>query len=98
MDVRRPLTDLDLQMVRWCVASGVVLHAVLTKADKLGRGAAGAAARAVRGDLAALGDRASVQLFSATRGDGLDELRARLDAWLEPDGSAGAGGAGAPGA
>jgi len=97
MDVRRPLTDLDLQMVRWCVDSGVALHAVLTKADKLGRSAAAAAARGVREELAPLGERATVQLLSATRGDGLDELRARLDAWLEAEAGDPGGGEGGPG-
>jgi GTP-binding protein len=84
MDVRRPLTDLDWQMVRWCDASRVPVHAVLTKADKLGRGAASAALRSVRESLASLAEPAGAQLLSATRGDGLDALRGRLDSWLDP--------------
>ena len=86
MDVRRPLTLLDTQMVSWCLESGVALHAVLTKADKLGRGAAGSALKAVRRELEPLGETVSSQLFSATRGDGLDQLRGRLEAWLDPSG------------
>jgi GTP-binding protein len=84
MDVRRPLTDLDWQMVRWCDASGVPVHAVLTKADKLGRGAASAALRSVCEALAPLDEPAGAQLFSATRGEGLATLRDRLDTWLQP--------------
>jgi GTP-binding protein len=97
MDVRRPLTELDLQMVRWCVESGVALHAVLTKADKLGRGAARGALAGVRKELAPLGERVSTQLFSATRGDGLELLRERLEAWLS-GAAAGDGPPGGPGA
>lgn len=83
MDSRHPLTALDEQMVHWCVAAGVALHIVLTKSDKLGRGAASQALAQTRRALAPLGDAVGVQLFSATRGDGLDALRARIDAWLE---------------
>ena len=82
MDSRRPLTDLDRQMVAWCVRAGVNLHAVLTKVDKLGRGAAMRALSDAQRTLEPLGERVSVQLFSATKRDGLDELRSRIDAWL----------------
>ncbi len=86
MDARRPLTDLDRQMVQWCVNAEVALHAVLTKADKLGRGAASRALADTSRALQPLGGLVQVQLFSATRGDGLQRLRARLDGWLEPGG------------
>ena len=91
MDSRHPLTALDEQMVHWCVAAGVTLHIVLTKSDKLGRGAASQALAHTRRALAPLGDGVGVQLFSATRGDGLDALRARIDAWLELPARAAAG-------
>ncbi len=83
MDARRPLTDLDRKLVDWCMACGLELQVVLTKADKLGRGAASRALADTRRALEPLGDAVRTQLFSATRGDGLDVLRARLDAWLE---------------
>jgi GTP-binding protein len=82
MDSRRPLTELDQQMVQWCVDAGVNLHAVLTKSDKLGRGAAMRALAEAQRTLQPLGDAVSVQLFSATKRTGLDELRAKIDAWL----------------
>ena len=90
MDSRRPLTDLDQQMVEWCVEAQVRLHVVLTKADKLKHGASQQALKDTERDLALLGDQVSVQLFSATKRTGLDELRARIDLWLgfiEPEGS-----------
>ena len=84
MDARRPLTALDEQMVHWCVGAGVSLYVVLTKCDKLGRGAASQALAGARRALAPAGAAvAGVQLFSAPRGDGLEALRARIDAWLE---------------
>ena len=85
MDSRRPLTDLDRQMVEWCVRAGVNLHVVLTKADKLGRGAAMRSLSDAKRTLQPLGEGVSSQLFSATRRDGLDELRAQIDTWLRVD-------------
>jgi GTP-binding protein len=83
MDSRRPLTDLDRQMVDWCLEADVRLHVVLTKSDKLRYGAAQQALHSTERELASLGERVSVQLFSAPKRDGLDALRARIDGWLE---------------
>lgn len=89
MDARRPLTPLDWQMLRWCQAAGRPAVVVLTKADKLGRGAARAVLMAVTRALAEefppsrpLG--AAVELFSAVRPDDSGSIQTRLDAWLEP--------------
>ena len=49
MDIRHPLKDYDLQMLGYAVRRGLPAHALLTKADKLSRGAAGNAVQAVRG-------------------------------------------------
>ncbi len=38
MDIRHPLKDYDRQMLEYAVARGLPAHALLTKADKLGRG------------------------------------------------------------
>jgi GTP-binding protein len=83
MDLRRGLTDYDRQMLGWCQAQGLAVHLLLTKADKLSRGAGAQTARAVAGEAARAGLKATWQLFSATRGLGVDEAHARLDAWLE---------------
>ena len=59
-------------------------HALLTKADKLGRGAQGNALQAVRKELsAAFGDTVSVQTFSGESKLGVDEARAVVNRWLE---------------
>ena len=79
MDARRPLTDFDLGMLRWAAAAGCPVHILLTKADKLSRGAGASTLLAVRREV---GDAASVQLFSALKSTGLEEARAVLDGFL----------------
>ena len=84
MDIRHPLKDYDRQMIGYAVRRGLPAHALLTKADKLGRGAQGNALLAVRKDLAAsYGDTVSVQVFSGESKQGVDEARAVVNGWLE---------------
>ena len=78
MDVRHPLTPLDQQMLDWARSHGRPVHILLTKSDKLGRGAAGKVLAEVRKALAPLGDSVTVQLFSSLSGIGVDEARAAL--------------------
>ena len=83
MDIRHPLKDYDRQMLGYAVNRGIPAHAVLTKADKLGRGAGGNTLQAVRMELSrSLGDTVSVQTFSAESKQGVDELRAVTARWL----------------
>jgi GTP-binding protein len=84
MDIRHPLKDYDRQMLGYAVRRGLPAHALLTKADKLGRGAQGNALLAVRRELAsAWGDTVGVQAFSAESRQGVDELRSVVAGWLE---------------
>ena len=84
MDIRHPLKDYDRQMLEYAVARGLPAHALLTKADKLSRGAAMNTVQAVRKDLSATyGDSVSVQGFSGETKQGVDELRAIVAGWLE---------------
>ncbi len=84
MDLRHAPTEQDVQMVGWCASAGLALHGVLTKADKLKRGRAKQRLQAVQRSLAEAGVAlSSVQLFSALKGEGVDELSGVLDAWLE---------------
>jgi len=82
MDIRHPLTDYDMQMLQWAAAGELPVHVLLTKADKLKRGPAKAALLGVRKALEEAGIPATVQLFSALKRTGVDEVRARLDDWL----------------
>jgi len=81
VDVRRSLTDFDRQMLAIAQDIGADVHVLLTKADKLKRGAARTALLEVQRQLP---DRATAQLFSATRKTGLTEARLRLDQMLSP--------------
>ena len=83
MDIRHPLKDYDRQMIAYAVQRGLPAHALLTKADKLGRGQQAQALQAVRRDLSsAYGDTVSVQAFSGESKQGVDEARTVVAGWL----------------
>lgn len=83
MDIRHPLKDYDRHMLGYAVRRGLPAHALLTKADKLSRGAASNAVLAVHKELAAFaGDTVGVQAFSAESKMGVDEARAVVSGWL----------------
>jgi GTP-binding protein len=75
MDVRHPLTEHDQTMLALATSRSVPVHVVLTKADKLGRGAGRQAQAAVQ---KAVGPGTTVQLMSALNGDGVGEARGAL--------------------
>ena len=82
MDIRRPLTEFDQLMVDWAKESGMPLHILLTKSDKLKRGPAKASMLQVKKALAGMGDQVSIQTYSALKGDGIKELRRQLTTWF----------------
>jgi GTP-binding protein len=82
MDARRPFTTADSQLVDWCVHAELATHILLNKADKLSRAAGARVLAQARKRLAPLGEENVVQLFSATRRSGIEQLGERLDAWL----------------
>lgn len=83
MDIRHPMTDLDLQMLGWCEARGLPTHILLTKADKLGHGAGKNVLLKVQKELRELDPAMTVQTFSAHAQMGAETVRAILTAWLE---------------
>lgn len=85
MDVRHPLKEIDQQLLQWCWDVGMPVHVMLTKADKFKRGAAQNILLQVERELAEHSPEGltSVQLFSSTKGTGLDEVYRVLDSWLE---------------
>ena len=90
MDIRHPLTEFDRMMLDWSQASGMPLHILLTKADKLAFGAARNALLKVQKDVReGWGEAVGVQLFSAPKRQGVDEALGVLARWLELDGTAG---------
>lgn len=79
MDVRHPLTDFDWQMVEWCQHSDLPLHILLTKADKLTFGAAKNTLLQIAKELKGITSPITVQLFSALKKTGIDEVHQALD-------------------
>ena len=82
MDVRHPLTPLDRTMLEWFRPTERPVHVLLTKADKLSRGAAMSVLQQVRAELAAYGADFSAQLFSSLKGTGTEEAEVVLSRWL----------------
>lgn len=84
MDIRHPLKDYDRQMLGYAVQRGLPAHALLTKADKLGRGQQSQTLQAVKKELfSAFGDSVGVQVFSSESKQGVDEARQVVMDWLE---------------
>ena len=84
MDIRHPLKDYDRQMLGYAVERGLPAHALLTKADKLSRGAAANTVQAVRMEMArAFGEGVGVQAFSAEARTGVEQAREVVSGWLE---------------
>jgi len=82
MDIRHPFKETDEQMLEWCLDANLPLHILLTKADKLKRGAARGVLLQCRKQLQPHADLISIQLFSSMTQDGVKELRAKLSGWL----------------
>ena len=82
MDIRHPLTPFDTDMLQWCGESGMPVHVLLTKSDKLSRGAAATTLEKVRKALAGYPGEASAQTFSSLKKDGVDEAHRVLAGWL----------------
>lgn len=79
MDVRHPLKDYDMQMLKWAAGANLPAHILLTKVDKLSRGAAMATLHKVR---LAIPFSHTAQLFSGLKKTGVDEAREKLTEWL----------------
>ncbi|MFT5706065.1 MAG: GTP-binding protein [Oceanospirillaceae bacterium] len=83
MDIRHPMKEFDHMMVDWCKSTQVPLHVLLTKSDKLKRGPAQSTLLTLTKLLRAeLGDKVTLQTFSALKFNGVDELKTQLDTWL----------------
>ncbi len=81
MDVRHPLTSLDWRMLDWFAPTGRPVHILLTKADKLSRGAGLKALNDVRRMLESRHG-VSAQLFSSLSKLGVEEAETVIAAWL----------------
>ena len=82
MDARRPLTELDEQMLAWFAPTGKPVHILLTKSDKLNRQQATLTLNRVKLRLAQQFPHSSVQLFSSLKKIGMDEAEAMIAGWF----------------
>ncbi|KAA1190591.1 YihA family ribosome biogenesis GTP-binding protein [Pseudohalioglobus sediminis] len=82
MDVRHPMQPFDEQMLNWAMAAHMPVHILLTKADKLKKGPANNSLLAVRKAMKPHQELVSVQLFSALKHSGHEQLIEVLDGWL----------------
>lgn len=83
MDIRHPFTELDQQLLDWFLPFGRPVHVLLSKSDKLSKGQALPVLRKAGEHLRPWSGQVSVQLFSSTRREGLDEAEDILRGWLE---------------
>ena len=82
VDIRHLLKEYDRQMLAWSREIGLPVHILLTKSDKLKRGAANRALQQARGNIAEYGPGCSIQTFSALKHEGIDQAHAVLDHWF----------------
>ncbi len=86
MDIRHPLTAFDRRMIEWGRQWELELLLLLTKSDKLKRGAAHAELDRVAKAVAAAGRCVHVELFSARTRSGIESVHRLLDRWLDVEG------------
>lgn len=84
MDIRHPLKEFDIQMIRWANNVELDVHILLTKSDKLKSGASKASLNQVRSKLESLKLNAGVQLFSSLKKSGKEEAVEQLNQWFFP--------------
>jgi GTP-binding protein len=82
MDIRHPLKEFDIQMIMWANHAKLPIHILLTKSDKLKRGAAMASLHKVSAELKKRDLEASIQLFSSLKKSGKEEAIQKLDSWF----------------
>ena len=82
MDIRHPLTEFDWQMIEWGKYNHRPIHILLTKADKLKFGAAKNTLLGVQKELQEASLHLTVQLFSALKKTGIDQIHSVLDEWF----------------
>lgn len=82
MDARRPLMPADEALIAFIDRPSCKLHLLLTKADQLNNSEKQAALAVANRRVAELGPRASAQLFSALKRQGVEALADTLAGWL----------------
>ncbi|WP_018416120.1 ribosome biogenesis GTP-binding protein YihA/YsxC [Teredinibacter turnerae] len=84
MDIRHPMQEFDTMMLNWAVDANMPVHLLLTKSDKLKRGAASNTLLQVNRSLkeSNVQDLVSAQIFSSLKNVGVQQLEQVLTGWL----------------
>ncbi len=88
MDIRRPLSDHDWRLIDWSLEGSASLHFLLTKSDKLSKGAAQSTLLDTKRKLEEEGVAGTLQLFSALKKTGVDDAHELLDMYLDTEAKA----------
>lgn len=81
MDIRHPFKELDIKLLEYCDQRGLPVHVLLNKADKLTRTQIAKTLRDAKAALTGYHNSVTFQIFSALKGQGMEELHALLDRW-----------------
>ena len=82
MDIRHPLMPSDKLFIDFAQQFELPVHILLTKSDKLKRGATQQALLKTRQDVSTYSTKVTVQTFSALKRFGIDEARDKLEEWF----------------
>ena len=83
MDIRHPLKEYDMQMLNYAHRRGLPVYVLLTKADKLGRGAQGSVLSRVQQTLLdKFGGNITAQVFSSESRQGVEDACSVVINWL----------------
>ena len=83
MDIRHPMRDFDEQMLAWCDNNNTPVHILLTKADKLSKGAGSSVMHKIEKTLKdSEYHNASVQMFSSLKRTGSESVMEKMDQWF----------------
>ena len=85
MDCRHPLKEFDLQMIHWANKAELAVNILLTKSDKLKKGAAKTTLLQVESELKKQKLTASTQLFSSHNQQGKQQAIEQLDHWFNSE-------------
>lgn len=84
MDIRHPMREFDEQMLYWCNHTNTPAHILLTKADKLSKGAGSSVMHKIKKDLKeAEYHNTSIQMFSSLKRTGSEIVMDKMDEWLQ---------------
>ena len=82
MDIRHPLTDLDLMMLDICNANQIQVHILLNKADKLSKSKAKQTLEQVAKQVHGYQIPISLQTFSGLKKTGVSDCNEMISKWL----------------